>query len=166
MPRGIVIGNLQGTVNTTRYSVESIDHGTIVTVLSRIYEASSNPLAKCRNSQLRLDWKVWDVHETNYFKTKIQKAQEKNSMLAMVAHRAEVPLDEALELVMIDPQIADTKKLKRSSVNFGLIKHNWASFDDDNAKREEFLDTWDFHNDDLYKKSPRISGQKKNECIA
>ena len=81
-------------------------------------------------------------------------------MLAMVAHRAEVRLDEALELIMIDPQIADTKKLKRSAVNFGLIKHNWASFDDDNAKKEEFLDTWDFHDNDLLKKSKNFKSEK------
>ena len=59
--------------------------------------------------------KVWDVHVTNYFKTKIQKAQEKNSMLAMVAPRAEVPLNDPLELIMINLQIADTKKLKSKS---------------------------------------------------
>ena len=105
--------------------------------------------------------KVWDIHATNYFKQKIIKAQEKTSMLGMVAHRAEVPLNVPLELTMIDPQIADTKKLKRSSVNFGLIKHNWASFDDDNAKKEEFLDTWDFHDDDLRKKVQEFQARKK-----
>ena len=95
--RGIILGKIANTSwKSAHYSVESIDFGTVVDVYFKDLKKMFKPFgqmpkqaveAKLAGISPFLYNKMWDVHATNYFKKKVA---ENKSMLAMVAHRAEV----------------------------------------------------------------------------
>ena len=95
--RGIILGKIANTSwKNAHYSVESIDFGTVVDVYFKDLKKMFKPFgqmpkqaveAKLAGISPFLYNKKWDVHATNYFKKKVA---ENKSMLAMVAHRAEV----------------------------------------------------------------------------
>ena len=95
--RGIILGKIANTSwKNAHYSVESIDFGTVVDVyfkdLKKMFKTFGQMPKQAVEAKLAgispfLYNKMWDVHATNYFKKKVA---ENKSMLAMVAHRAEV----------------------------------------------------------------------------
>merc|ERR550534_177771 len=149
-------------MNLGNFKIDLFDHGVVATVhfsmLRKLFKPFGQLPKQAINAKLGgvepgpLSYgNLWTVQETDYFKRKTAKA-DKNFVLGMNMKRQENPIDDTLELALVDPSNTKSSKMTNKTLNFQMLKHNLGSVLTDHEKRDEFSDIWDQYDCDMRRK--------------